>query len=222
MMGIRPYHIPVVKTARYCTLGGEDPPVGELWYVCHGYGQLAYYFLKWFEPLESRKRLIVAPEGMNRFYLKGTSGRVGASWMTKEDRSTDIQDYVTYLDGLDQKLSENFESTPQKVVFGFSQGTATVGRWVGLGEVDPDVLVLWAGVMPHDLDLQVNRDKMRNMKVFMLYGDDDPYREEAMIQEHRQLFEENGISCRFIEFEGGHKVEAAPLQELASEIREGS
>ena len=40
---------------------------------------------------------IIAPQGLHKFYLEGTSGRVGASWMTKENREDDIKNYLVYL-----------------------------------------------------------------------------------------------------------------------------
>src|SRR6266704_2680299 len=89
------------RTARYFTLG-HPSDARELWFVCHGYGQLASRFLERFHSLESQRRCIVAPEGLSRFYLTEhpTERRVGASWMTREDRLHEIDDYVRYLDAL--------------------------------------------------------------------------------------------------------------------------
>ena len=36
----------------------------------------------------------MAPEGLSRFYLEGFSGKVGATWMTREDRLNDIDNYL--------------------------------------------------------------------------------------------------------------------------------
>ena len=83
--------IKVPKTARYFTIGNEEQP-DEIWFVLHGYAQLANYFIEKFRVLESKNILVVAPEGLHRFYWNGMSGRVAASWMTKEDRLTDIAD----------------------------------------------------------------------------------------------------------------------------------
>ena len=88
------------KTARYYTLGTLSENTKTVWFVCHGYGQLANYFLRNFKLLENEKTFVISPEGFHRYYLNGFSGRVGASWMTKEDRLNDIADYVAYLDQL--------------------------------------------------------------------------------------------------------------------------
>jgi hypothetical protein len=46
----------------------------------------------------------VAPEGLSRFYFEGgfhgPGSKVGATWMTREDRLAKIEDYVGYLDAL--------------------------------------------------------------------------------------------------------------------------
>src|SRR5437867_13104092 len=93
------------RTARYFTLGHLRDAT-ELWLVCHGYGQLASRFLERFRPLEAERRCIVAPEGLSRFYLTDSPAerRVGASWMTREDRLHEIDDYVHYLDALHTKV----------------------------------------------------------------------------------------------------------------------
>ena len=77
------------KTFRYHILN-EGTNAKKVLYVLHGYGQLAEFFVRKFRELGD-EYLIVAPEGMHRFYLQGSSGRVGASWMTKEDREQDIK-----------------------------------------------------------------------------------------------------------------------------------
>src|SRR5712691_3738407 len=97
------YHIGVTRTARYFTLGGSPREVAEVWFVCHGYGQLAGRFLRHFEPLAGGTRLLVAPEALSRFYVEDTTvpareRKVGATWMTREDRLSEIDDYVRYLD----------------------------------------------------------------------------------------------------------------------------
>ncbi len=66
---ITPHSLVVPRTARYYTLGPTHGFPRELWFVCHGYGQLAERFLRQFAPLDDGTRLIVAPEALSRFYL---------------------------------------------------------------------------------------------------------------------------------------------------------
>ncbi|MEJ2217163.1 MAG: hypothetical protein P8099_11165 [Gemmatimonadota bacterium] len=99
-------HITVSRVARYYTLGPPAIDAAEVWFVLHGYRQLAGRFLRRFEALDDGTRRIVAPEGLSRFYVDDDSGphgpgsRVGASWMTREDREREIDDYVAYLDAV--------------------------------------------------------------------------------------------------------------------------
>src|SRR3989454_12743218 len=94
------HHIGVSRTARYFTLGNSSSGVGEVWFVCHWYGQLAARFLEKLRVLDDGRRYLVAAEGLCRFYLSEspTERRVGASWMTREDRLGEIEGYVRYLD----------------------------------------------------------------------------------------------------------------------------
>ena len=112
---------PVHKTARVFVLGSVEKAT-DVWIVLHGYAQLANTFLSEFEHLANGHTAIVAPEGLHRFYRKGFYGDVVASWMTKEDRLTDIQDYVNYLNNLVQSFPKSVQNVH---VLGFSQCVAT-------------------------------------------------------------------------------------------------
>ena len=59
-------------------LGALSAETREIWFVVHGYGQLAEYFIRHFRGLDDGTRYIVAPEGLSRFYVKEWT-RVGAS-----------------------------------------------------------------------------------------------------------------------------------------------
>jgi len=140
--------IEVRKTARYFMYGDPELPYREIVFVLHGYGMQAGEFLKNFEALQQPGRLIIAPEGLSRFYRKAFSGEVVASWMTKEDRLFDIDDYINYLDDLFVKLSVN--SSAKKIVIGFSQGVTTASRWLMNGKSRIDDFVIWCGEFATD------------------------------------------------------------------------
>lgn len=214
------HQLTVNKTARYCTLG--DPSgAKQVWFVLHGYGQLAPYFIRHFAPLDDGTRLIVAPEALSRFYIEQTSwkgagqSRVGASWMTRESREADIADNVTYLDRLYQQVfSSMTRDGVRVVVLGFSQGVATACRWVALGSARADTLVLWAGPLPPDLGKDAAAPLTR-MKVIRVLGDrDDLAVPEAVAAEHA-LAGRLGITAELVRFAGGHELDAATLKGLA-------
>src|SRR2546429_8618236 len=169
------HHIGVTRSARYFTLGDSSRGVGEVWFACHGYGQLAARFLEKLGVLGDGRRYLVAPEGLSRFYLSesSTERRVGASWMTREDRLAEIDDYVRYLDAVHDDVF-GFVDRPQVIVhaLGFSQGAATASRWTAMGRARVDRLTLWGGEFPPDLDLTLETvaDRLRAARLSPGYG----------------------------------------------------
>ena len=208
-------HIETPKTARYFTLGNLSEKTKNVWIVCHGYGQLANYFLKKFEVLENDETVIIAPEGLHRFYWEKFTGKVVASWMTKEDRENDIKDYVRFLDTvLENVIKQCNGKLPKITVLGFSQGTATVCRWILQGKIKPNHLILWAGAFPHDINFEVKQEQFSNFKTWLVLGDEDPFMEYIKIEEYKTLLEKNKFDYEFISFKGKHDIDSGTLQLL--------
>jgi predicted esterase len=202
------HHFSTPRTARYFTLGSPERST-DLWIVCHGYGQLASRFLERFRPIEAEQRGIVAPEGLSRFYLteSPTERRVGATWMTREDRLQEIEDYVRYLDGV---YTKTVTGGARVTALGFSQGTATVCRWTALGSSRVDHLIVWGGEVPPDLDLK----RLRVPRLTLVYGTRDEFFTPKIIAATESRLREHKISYESISFEGGHEIDAATLRRL--------
>lgn len=193
------------KSYRYEILQGSEDS-NTILYVLHGYGQLAKYFIRKFESYTNLT--IVAPEGMHRFYLNGSSGRVGASWMTKEARELDIADNVNWLNELHKELTK--EKKFKKIwLLGFSQGGATAARWKELGEVSFDAMILWACVYPPDLENVVT--KGRSSSYFVLGSEDEYYSGESA-DEITDFYRENGFEI--IQYGGKHDIDKATLTDI--------
>ncbi len=217
------HHISVTRTARYFTLGEASPKTTEVWFACHGYGQLAEYFIRHFAGLANENRLIVAPEGLSRFYVKEWT-RVGATWMTREDRVSEIQDYVAYLDLLYSQVFESLsrQGVPRDsvkiVFFAFSQGVTTMCRWLTLGQqirTSPDDrLILWAGGAPMEMDWEHHKTLFQGLKPLFVYGNNDEFITGEAIQKQRDLWAQHQIECRFVEFDGEHKIEQDVLKRI--------
>lgn len=205
------HHIRVQRTARYHMLG--DPTTAhELWVVVHGYGQLARFFLNHFKGM-GPGRCIVAPEGLSRFYLDAEHGRVGATWMTREDRMNEIGDHVAYLDGLVEAIRNDAPQAMRLKALGFSQGVATVARWATMGRNRPERLVLWAGGLPPELD----RDALRawgQTHVDLVLGEQDEHARPDEPEATGRRLGHAGISHRTHRFNGGHKLEPVLLERL--------
>lgn len=214
---MREHHLQVSRSARYFVLGPDGPGVAEIWFVLHGYGQLAAPFLKSFGPLDDGTRLLVAPEALSRFYVSRTGDRqIGASWMTREDRLTEIADYVRYLDTVHADVVARVPTPGAPThVLGFSQGTATACRWVALGGVGAARLILWAGEVPPDLDLAAARERLGRVQIILVVGRRDTYITEKIVAREENRLREHGIPCRVVWFEGGHELDADVLRDVA-------
>ena len=209
------HRLTVQRAARYYTLAPSGE-AREVWFVLHGYGQLAAFFIRHFEALqEEGHRLVVAPEALSRFYLPGYK-RVGASWMTREDRLTEIDDYLAYLDALYDRVFEQVERSRVTVhVLGFSQGAATASRWTTRGHMQADRLILWAGDLAHDLDLAVQAETLRRLDLTFVVGTDDAFITPERITELETLLIAHSIPYRLRPFKGEHRMDAETLKLLA-------
>jgi len=209
------HRITVTRSARYYTLG--DPQgADEVWIALHGYSQLAATFLRWFEPAAAPRRAIIAPEALSRsYYDETTARRVGASWMTKEDREAEIGDYLRYLDQLADQVLGTIPPRARLEVHGFSQGAATASRWAALGRHPVDRLVLWGGLVPPDLDLERLRVGLRGGSMMLIAGTTDRYvSQDALRNEHSRLAGV-GLAVTVRSFTGGHSVDRSTLVAIA-------
>ena len=166
-------NIVVEKTARYFCSSNDFSKAPSIWIVLHGYAQLADEFLQLFSSFFSDKVIVIAPEGLHRFYKKGGTGDVAAGWMTKTERANDIKDYCYYLDKIIEQC--HFKSHQQINVLGFSQGSATLARWVNQSKFNFNKLVFYAGVFPPDLSTSFSSKNWRLAKIYAIIGNNDRY-----------------------------------------------
>jgi predicted esterase len=219
---ITEHHLTVTRTARYYTLG--DPArASDIWVVCHGFGQLARSFIEPFRAIARSGRLVTAPEALNRYYLNreggraGANARVGATWMTREDRLAEIDDYVRYLDALLREVAgDDTASNFRVTALGFSQGAAVVARWLVHGEARLDRVILWCGLLPPEIRPEgVTRTRLAQADLHVVYGRSDTMIEAAQLSAQARVLSESGVPHRVIEFDGGHELHGATLLSLA-------
>lgn len=205
---------------RYFKLGDIQPQTKAVWFVLHGYGQLAQYFLPKFKILSEHNICVIAPEGLSHYYLEDTSTRsqtgstrVGASWMTRENRLMDIENYVTYLNAVFYReigSRKNFDIT----LLGFSQGAATASRWALSDSIYFRRLILWAGLLPPDMDFEKGKHLLRQKEVRMVYGRHDPFLNESRLEEMKTLSEKLHIKPEPLVFDGAHEIHEPTLLTL--------
>lgn len=209
------HHLDVKRTARYCTAGQLSEQTQSVWFVLHGYGQLTPYFIRKFESIASDTTFVVAPEALSRFYLEGFTGRVGATWMTREERQYEIADYVQYLDQLYEHLLHGFDVSRLRVnVLGFSQGTATACRWVQQGSLQLDRLVLWAGYFANGIQDLIAPLILATKEVVLVYGKDDEFLKQVDVAAYERNIREAIPHIQIHTFDGGHTIDTPTLQLL--------
>lgn len=214
------HHLPVQRTARYYTLGKLTAQTKSIWFCLHGFGQLAQYFGRKFTDLDDGQTLIVVPEGLSRSYADANYQRIGASWMTREDRDNEISDYVLYLNSLYDLILDGRqpEETGLTItVLGFSQGAATACRWLNAKHVHADRLILWAGYLPHGLTDLITPATLDTTDTHYVYGRQDEYlRELPDIEGYLGRLQTDIPTLKITAFEGTHRVEPEVLKMLVA------
>ena len=203
------------RTAHYYTLGTASKQTKRFWIVCHGYGQLAKRFIYKFDSILEEDTFVLAPEGFSRFYFDRSSEfPVGASWMTKEDRLDEIEDYANliqhYYDTYLPKMAEEVQIN----LLGFSQGCATQLRWIMEKLPRFDNLILWAGLVPEDLDYRPHKDYFSSKNIHFVYGTEDQFLNEERLAKHQKLIEEQKLAISVHTFKGPHRIDREKLKEI--------
>ena len=205
------------RTARVYRLKACTEQTKGIIFAVHGYRQLGYYFLRKFQPLAELGYEVIAPEGLNRFYIEGYSGRVGASWMTKEERETDIKDYLAYLNGLLSQVRNEWPDLPFHLI-GFSQGGATASRWLASNDFPWKSFLLYASVFPNDFDFEGQQVRLKTIPSLMAFGDSDQFANEETIQQKMDWLASKGIQPELHRFAGGHDVYKTVLIDIAKKL----
>lgn len=216
---------PTRRTGRCAVRGPTDPAeVRELWIVLHGYGQLASGFVGGFGGVDDGTRLIVAPEGLSRFYdarsplAKHAEAEVGASWMTREDRVEEIEDQMHWLGQVLETYRARVQPAVSLTLLGFSQGVAAASRWVARGTVSPEHLICWGASIAPEVDVRPGTP-LAQTRCTVVIGDRDVFVTAERIAEERARLDAAGFVYTFERFAGGHRLDDATLARVARTAR---
>ena len=218
------HHLQTVRTGRYYTAGAPAASTRRVWFVLHGYAQLAERFLRHFQRVIPSDTMVVAPEGLSRFYLElpradgGHLSRVGAAWLTREDREVEIADSRGWLDSVYREVTDEITRAtgvmPSVTVLAFSQGVATAMRWIASGVVSPSRVVFWGGGLAADIDQNAIRSRMANVELLFVAGTRDvfatPEARQRIMAECKKL----GLNAREISYDGVHELDRTTVAEL--------
>ena len=195
--------IVVERTASFCIVLPENK-IKRVVFVIHGYAQLAKHFIKDFDFLNDDETLIVAPEGLSRFYSRD---KIGASWMTKVNRDDEIGDYIKYLDKLESSLTELYDiSSADKIILGFSQGVHTAARWFTESLHDHSQLILCSSDFAADVDFIKLKKRLNGNELIYIQGKEDAIVGIDTFRKSSSLLASNDITHKEILFEGKHVI----------------
>ncbi len=218
-MNIHSLSIEVPKTARYFISEQSNASVKNIWFVLHGYSHLASDFIQKFNVISDSANLVVAPEGLSRFYVKGYFGNVGASWMTKVERMNDINDYIRYLDLVYEDVLKRTISAPQKfIVLGYSQGGAAAARWAVMTNKKIDHLIVHSSEFPQDLDESLVREFSERASIHYVYSNKDEFIEEELFEQQMERLHSHQIRFTPFRFEGKHEIKEEVIKKIKSEL----
>lgn len=210
-MEIKENHIVVERTARYYSTQHSANKIKYLWFVIHGYAQLAGDFINNFNSLSDSNTLIVAPEALSKFYSRNN---IGASWMTKEDRENEIKDYLKYLGDVLKEVQSRHHEFVGANLLGFSQGVHTAVRLFINNDFHFNNLILHSSDFPKDADFPALKQKLKNSKMYYIYGRQDRAITLESFQDSKKLLKANRIPFETIEFDGGHVIHEDSLKEF--------
>lgn len=213
------HQIQVQKTAHYYTYGSLNSKTKAIFFVFHGYGQLASKIIHKFDNFEEEEVFVVAPEGLSRFYFGGFTGKVGASWMTKADREQEIEDYCRYIQQVYDGYVNDFPEAARIHLLGFSQGGVTATRFLLLQKPQNIFsLILWGSDIPPDLDYKKNKAFLDAIQLHWIYGKQDQFLTEDRIVQLKKRFEQFGLAPKITTFEGKHEIDRPTLTSLKKSL----
>ena len=211
---IKEHNITVPRTAHYYTIGEPGKHVEDFWIVCHGYGQVAQHFIRKFDVLDNGKTLVLAPEGLNHFYWHDKERKPVATWMTSMHRLDEIADYTHYIKTLYEHFVPQLSENVRINLLGFSQGTATQCRWILREYPVFNRLILWAGLLPDDLDFKSHQAYFSDKEILFVYGTEDEFLNEKWLDWQFSYAKKHDLEIKTVVFEGRHVMVREVLKKI--------
>ncbi len=208
----------VERTAHVRQLGEFGSHIKHVIISCHGYGQLGEFFIRKFTSIERNDILIVCPEALNKFYLDGFNGRVGANWMTSDRRAVDIEDNRRYLNQVLNWIKSNMNHDYSLHLLGFSQGAQTLSRWAITENLQIDSLTLWGGRQAKDMTWNDLRLWSLSNEIHIRMGTEDPFYSEEKVEAWLAEWKEYKVKFEFEYYKGNHSLVASAMKDYLSNI----
>ena len=206
-------------SSSYITYNQLTDNTENIWIVFHGYGQLSKYFIRRFDVLDRDKNYIIAPQGLSKFYVDDDYKNVGASWLTKEDRGSDLLNQQKYLIKLMDELKLKIDFSKIKVnLFGFSQGVSALTRLLMNYNMKVNNIIIWAGWVPEEF-FNINKDVLKDTNLFFVVGNKDKYYNNPIIKGYIEKFKKIlNKEIDYSVFDGGHIVDRKVLKKINEKL----
>jgi len=197
----------------YATLHSITTKTKNIWIVFHGIGYLSKYFLRHFDELNGDENYIIAPQAPSKYYLNGQYKHIGASWLTKEQTTQEIDNVLSYLDQVIE--NEQLPSNCNLIVFGYSQGVSIAARWVAKRKIQCDHLILYAGGIPSELNAEQFLFLKNKCQVKFIVGNKDEFIQEEQLTVQKNRIEElfHGRAQLQV-YDGGHELQKKLINNL--------
>ena len=197
-------------TNTYDTLNTLSKKTQNVWLVFHGIGYLSRFFISYFSTLSAEENYIICPQAPSKYYKDASYRRVGASWLTKENTTIDIDNVLNYTDAIIE--GEQLPKDINLIVLGYSQGVSIASRWLAKRKHECQKLILISGVFPKELS---NEDftHLPNLKVSHSVGNNDPIFEKANVKKQEDRMLKIFPQLKYINHNGGHQMDINLLSE---------
>ena len=200
MSDVQVHLIDATVHGRYLLRPAAADPAGVL-VGFHGYGESAGPHLEALLEIPGVEAWTVASiQGLHPFYTR--SGEVVASWMTRQDRETAIEDNIAYARAAVAEILTAAGDALPLVYAGFSQGVAMAYRAAAGAGHSCSGLIALAGDVPPELP---GRDLDGFPRVLIGRGVADAWYTEEKLTEDVTLLRRKGVAVEFERFEGGHE-----------------
>lgn len=199
--------ISISRTARYYQSGLISNKTKNLWFVFHGYGMLAKFFIKKFQYLVDKETVVIAPEATSRFYLDGKYERVGSSWITKVEKEDDIIDNINYINLIYKNIVEKIgHNNFQLNIIGFSQGGPMACRWIMDEDITINSIGFWGSDIPEEYLTESYKEKWGRFKTSIIIGKKDHIIPIEYRIKFKKTVDNYGLNYNLIEYDGDHRV----------------
>jgi predicted esterase len=184
----------------------------------HGYAENAEAQLERLTAIpESSRWLTISVQALHRFYQRRTN-LVVASWMTRQDRETAIDDNLAYVAACIDAATAEWPALPSVVFAGFSQGVGMAFR-AAVNSVHRVAGVIAVG---GDIPPEITPAALAKLPAALIARGitDDLYTDEQFASDERRL-RSSSVSVRTIRLNAGHEWPddlIAPVSKFLQEL----